>query len=109
MNIRQIAPSNLTAFLREHPGAVLLDVREPWEHEHAALEGSILIPLGSLAARAEDALPSTSVPIVVYCHHGVRSLHACSALAALGYADLINLAGGIDRYSRDVDPTIPLY
>lgn len=109
MNIRQIAPSNLTAFLREHPGAILLDVREPWEHALASLENSILLPLGSLAAGAEEALPETEAPIVVYCHHGVRSLHACSLLASIGYTDLINLAGGIDRYSHEVDPDIPRY
>ena len=109
MSIRQIAPLNLAAFLREHPGAILLDVREPWEHKLAALDGSVLVPLGSLGAGAEDALPSAEAPIVVYCHHGVRSLHACSLLASMGYADLINLAGGIDRYSIEVDAAVPRY
>jgi rhodanese-related sulfurtransferase len=109
MNIRQIAPDNLHPFLREHPQAKLLDVREPWEHELAAIGGSTLIPLGALLAEAEEELPDRSVPIVVYCHHGIRSLQGCAILASLGYTDLINLAGGIDRYTRDVDPSVPLY
>jgi len=67
MNIIQIAPHNLGAFLTEHPEAVLLDVRQPWEHELVALEDSKLFPLGILAERAEDELPDKSIPIVVYC------------------------------------------
>lgn len=105
--INQIAPGALPSFLKEHPGAILLDVRQPWENELAALENSELIPLGELARRVEE-LPD-DVPIVVYCHHGVRSLGACSILAAAGFREVFNLSGGIDRYSLEVDPTVPRY
>jgi rhodanese-related sulfurtransferase len=109
MTISQIAPANLHPFLLEHPDAVLLDVREPWEHELARIANAQLIPLGTLTARIEDEIPDKSVPVVIYCHHGIRSMQACAMLASLGYTDLINLAGGIDRYSRDVNVAIPTY
>lgn len=104
----QLAPQDLADFLAGHPEAIVLDVRESWEHLLAAIPDSILIPLGSLAERARDMLPEKDRSIVVYCHHGVRSLRACLFLASLGYAALYNLSGGIDRLSR-VDPSIPTY
>jgi rhodanese-related sulfurtransferase len=106
---RQLAPPDLAAFLSANPDAILLDVREPWEHELAAIAGSTLLPLGTLASVAENELPEKSAPVIVYCHHGVRSMHACSILAAQGYTDLLNLSGGIDRYSHQADPAIPRY
>lgn len=109
MSIRQIAPISLDRFLADHPDALLVDVREPWEHQLVALPNSRLIPLGQLAARAEDELPDKDVPVVVYCHHGIRSLQGCGILASLGYEDLINLSGGIDRYGAEVDGSLPVY
>jgi rhodanese-related sulfurtransferase len=109
MSIRQISPLSLAAFLADHPDALLVDVREPWEHELVALLSSRLIPLGQLAARAGDELPDIEIPIVLYCHHGIRSLQGCGILASLGYEDLINLSGGIDRYASEVDRSMPVY
>ncbi len=109
MSIRQLAPAELAAFLQEHPDALLLDVREPWEHQLSALPGSLLMPLGSLPVRAEDEIEAKDVPVVVYCHHGIRSMNGCAYLASLGYTDLHNLAGGIDRYSIEVDPGVGRY
>jgi len=79
MSIRQLLPAHLAQFIREQPEAVLLDVRETWEHELAAIDNSMLIPLGSLAMHAEDELQEKEKPIVVYCHHGVRSMQACAS------------------------------
>ncbi len=109
MPIRQIAPPALDEFLRAQPQTTLLDVREQWEHDLVALPDSLLIPLGELMRRAEEDLPDHDAPIVVYCHHGIRSLQACALLASLGYGDLINLSGGIDRYGAEVDNTLPTY
>ena len=105
--IKQIAPRDLSSFLKENPGAILLDVRQPWENELVALENSELIPLGELSIRAEE-LPEET-PIVAYCHHGVRSLSACSILASLGFEQVFNLTGGIDRYAVEADPGIARY
>jgi len=109
MNIHQIAPQNLEKLLHDRPDIVLLDVREAWEHDLASLKSSILIPLATLAAKVEEMIPDKSTPVVVYCHHGIRSLQGCGLLASLGYTEVINLSGGIDRYSHEVDSSIPIY
>lgn len=109
MNIRQLAPRELTPYRRDHPTVLLLDVREPWEHSMVAIPDSILIPLGSLSERVEEELPEKDRPIVVYCHHGIRSMQACVILQSLGYVDVLSLAGGIDRYSHEADPSLPTY
>ena len=86
---------------------VLLDVREPWEHRIARLEGAVLVPLGQLAERVGE-LPSRA-EIVAYCHHGARSLAAVRFLRAAGFATATSLAGGIDAWAREVDPEMPKY
>lgn len=85
---------------------LLVDVREPWEVELAAIAGAELIPLGELSARI-DALPSER-PLLFVCHHGVRSYHACLLADSRGLHAL-NLRGGIDAWSREVDPRVPRY
>ena len=85
---------------------LLLDVREPWEHELAALPDSTLVPLGQLPA-ALDALPRDRETIV-YCHHGIRSQDALRQLLAAGIPAR-HLAGGIDAWSREVDPAVARY
>lgn len=86
---------------------LLLDVREPWEAEIAALPGSTLIPLGELGDRVGELDPAASV--VVYCHLGVRSEYAARQLAGVGFEHVRNLAGGIDAWSRTVDPAVARY
>ncbi|MBS1911742.1 MAG: hypothetical protein JST22_07135 [Bacteroidetes bacterium] len=107
--MRQISPAELAGIRADKPDALLLDVREEWEHRHASIPGSLLIPLGSLMTRAEEELPEHDRLVIVYCHHGIRSLQACAVLASMGYGNLCNLTGGIHRYSSDVDPSIPVY
>ena len=92
---------------RELPeGVQRLDVRERWEFELARLPGAILIPLGELADRVDEL--ERSRPVLAYCHHGVRSLHALQILKVAGFAELAHLSGGIDAYSR-LDPSVPRY
>ncbi|HEX6955475.1 MAG TPA: ThiF family adenylyltransferase [Agromyces sp.] len=86
---------------------VLLDVREPWEADVAAIDGSVLIPLGELGERMGELDPAASV--VVYCHLGVRSEYAARMLASAGFTDVRNLAGGIDAWSREVDERVVRY
>jgi adenylyltransferase/sulfurtransferase len=97
----------VAARLAEGEGLALVDVREPWEYAIAALPGSTLVPLGTLDAAA-PTLPRDR-PLVLVCHHGLRSLEAARRLRGLGFAHVVNLTGGIDRWSRDVDPAIPRY
>ena len=87
----------------------VVDVREPWEHALAALPGSVLVPLGELEARAGELAPPAGALVVTYCHHGVRSLSAAGFLARSGVEPVVSLAGGLDAWSRDIDPTVPRY
>ena len=86
----------------------MIDVREPHEWEIARVEGADLKPLSQLAAWAGELDPAGG-PYVLYCHHGVRSMHACTALGQQGVQNLYNLVGGIDRWSREVDSSVPTY
>ncbi|HET7075883.1 MAG TPA: molybdopterin-synthase adenylyltransferase MoeB [Chloroflexia bacterium] len=86
---------------------VLLDVREPHEWDIAHLEGAKLIPVGQVQARAGEL--NTADDIVVYCKGGTRSARAVQELRGLGFRKLKNLKGGINAWSQDVDPSVPLY
>lgn len=94
------------AWRRENKPHVLLDVRQPEEYAAARLSGAVLIPLAELPGRLAE-LPR-GLPLVVLCHHGMRSAHAVHHLREAGF-DALNLSGGIDAWSRDIDPGIPLY
>ncbi len=93
-------------WLRAAKSHFLLDVRQPEEYATARIEGAVLIPLNELPGRLAE-LPKDR-PVVVMCHHGMRSAHAVHHLREAGI-DALNLAGGIDAWSRDVDPKVPLY
>ena len=88
---------------------ILLDVRETEEYATAKISGSVLIPLGEISARAQEALPDKTAHIVVHCHHGMRSARAVEYLQHIGYTNVQNLAGGIDAWSREIDPSVPIY
>ena len=105
----QLCPADLAARIKSGSAPRLLDVREDEEHQFAALPGSKLIPLGQLPGRVGEIESWKHEPVVVYCHHGVRSLHAIGWLREQGFAHLENLAGGIDRWSLEVDPSLPRY
>jgi rhodanese-related sulfurtransferase len=104
-----ISPAELAVRLREPAPPRLLDVREADEHAFCALPGSRLMPLSELGDRAEELADWKDLDVVVYCHHGVRSAHAIAYLRSLGFTRLANLSGGIDRWSDEVDPTVPRY
>ena len=105
----QISPTELAAKLRSAQPPHLLDVREPEEHQLVALPNSTLIPLGELPHRADEIEAWKDDEIVVYCHHGIRSLNAIGQLKRFGFGKLRNLAGGIDRWTAEVDSTLPRY
>lgn len=107
--VKQIGVKELHARLAAGDALFLLDVRQPWEHETAALPGSVLVPLDELTARADELEVPEGATIVAYCHHGVRSLSAAVLLERMGYQDVVSLRGGIDAWSIHVDPTISRY
>ena len=97
------------AELRRQPNPpLLLDVREPWEFNTASLPGSLLMPMGEVTSRVHQELDPDQ-PIVVLCHHGQRSLNVTMWLRNQGFERVQSLAGGIDRWSRAIDPTVPRY
>ena len=93
--------------LQRSGDATLLDVREPWEREAARIEPSQHIPMGDIPARVQEIDPEQRV--IVYCHHGVRSLNVTAWLRQQGYEQVQSMTGGIDRWSRFIDPNVPLY
>jgi adenylyltransferase/sulfurtransferase len=105
----QISPKALAERMRKEPLPLLLDVREIEEHNFAALPNSKLIPLSEFQNRIEELGSWRNSEIVVYCHHGIRSLHAIAQLSSAGFSNLCNLSGGIDAWSREVDASIPRY
>jgi rhodanese-related sulfurtransferase len=106
--VSQIHPTDLKAMLDAGAPVLLVDVRQPEEHAYCALPGSVLIPLGELPLRAGEVEPGEAL-VVVYCHHGVRSLSGAAILRQAGLPNVASLAGGIDLWSRAIDPNVPRY
>jgi adenylyltransferase/sulfurtransferase len=101
-----ITVSELKAKMDRKEKFVLLDVREPREYAKAKIEGSTLIPLGFLASRLGEL--DKSAKLVVHCKVGGRSASAVHLLREKGY-DAVNLEGGIDAWSKSIDPSVPRY
>jgi len=86
--------------------AYILDVREPWEYEIAQIGGK-LIPMNEIPKRLAEI--DRDREIIVQCHHGVRSQRVAEFLKQSGFPRVVNLVGGIDAWSREVDPAVPKY
>jgi molybdopterin/thiamine biosynthesis adenylyltransferase/rhodanese-related sulfurtransferase len=86
---------------------ILLDVREPYELMLSRLDHTLHIPMSQMSERWRE-IPRDK-PVVVLCHHGVRSANLIHQLQAAGYTNLINMEGGIDAWAKEIDPAIPLY
>ncbi len=103
----EISVEELAAWRVEERDFVLLDVREPGEVRVASIPGSRFMPMREVPARARE-LPKDR-PIAVLCHHGGRSERVVQFLAAQGFAQVVNVYGGIDAYASRIDPAIPRY
>ncbi len=104
----EITPEEVKAKLDRQESFTLLDVREPWEIETARIQGAKLIPMGDIPSRAHQELDPED-EIVVLCHHGVRSMNVTVWLRQQGFEKVQSMRGGIDAWSRRVDPNMPLY
>jgi rhodanese-related sulfurtransferase len=102
----EIAPSKVASWIQDKKDFNFLDVRRDEERETCSL-GGLHIPLHELERRFEE-IPRDKKPLIVYCHHGVRSLYATQFLKYHGY-DALSLAGGIDLWSLEIDPEVPRY
>jgi rhodanese-related sulfurtransferase len=103
----EISPADAAALLRENK-ARFIDVREPWEVATASIAGSVTMPMGDVPARANQELDPDE-PLVVFCHAGVRSMNVTVWLRNQGFEQAQSMRGGIDAWSREVDPNIPRY
>jgi sulfur-carrier protein adenylyltransferase/sulfurtransferase len=105
--IRTISVHDLKRKLTQAQPFTVLDVREPFEHEIAHIEGSKLIPLGQLKARLNELKPDQE--IIALCKSGTRSAHAVQLLQGAGFMQSFNLEGGIDAWANEIDPAMERY
>jgi rhodanese-related sulfurtransferase len=110
--IPQVRPGEFDQWVQgQSARPLLLDVREPWEVQTAHVQPEdvdvVAIPMQEIPARLAE-LPDDR-PIACLCHHGMRSQRVALFLAHQGYTDVSNIAGGIDAWSRERDPGVPLY
>src|SRR5690606_27171816 len=106
----EVSPGDVRRRLDAGEKIFLIDVREPFEHQIAKIDGAELIPMNTvpsalqhLEARADEGT------LVIFCHHGVRSLNVVHWLREQRVDACQSMAGGIDRWSREIDPTVPRY
>lgn len=99
----------LAARSRDEADFVLVDVREPYEHEIVAIEGSELVPLGRILSDAAREILPPQEKIVIYCHHEPRSAHAAAQLRANGWDDVQFVRGGIDAWAAEIETDKPRY
>ncbi|MDO9403819.1 MAG: rhodanese-like domain-containing protein [Polaromonas sp.] len=116
----QLRPSDLAAWRASLPDGVapiVLDVREPWELQTASVRENgfrlVHIPMREVPARLAELQGSgengLDQPIACLCHHGMRSLQVANYLAQSGFTGVVNLQGGIDAWSAEVDSAVPRY
>lgn len=104
----EISVADVQTLRTQGQPVVLLDVREPWEVATASIDGSTAIPMGEVPARVHTELDPDD-HIVVVCHHGARSLSVTAWLRREGFERAQSMAGGLEQWSREIDPSVPRY
>jgi len=107
MAVPELVPLQVKRRLDAGEPLCLLDVREPWERAIVSLPGSVNIPMGEIPARWREL--DTEAPLVVLCKAGSRSRRVAQFLSAQGFGQVANLSGGIDAWTRDIDPSLASY
>ncbi|HET6655837.1 MAG TPA: rhodanese-like domain-containing protein [Gammaproteobacteria bacterium] len=106
--MRSIQATELADLLKDGGSEfTLLDVREPWEHQMASIPAATLVPMGDVSHRLDELEAARTT--IVMCHHGNRSATVGRFLEQHGFRDVVNLEGGIDGWSENVDPDVPRY
>ena len=95
--------------LQDDGNALVIDCREPDEHAGARIDGAKLIPMNQIPERLSELQDFRDRPVTVLCHHGGRSLRVVNWLREQGFSHAQSMAGGIDQWSREIDPSIPRY
>lgn len=104
----EISPQQWHA-MEHKEGICLIDCRELEEWEFSRLEGATHMPLSDFIECSKPLLERPDQPVVIYCHHGVRSLHATHWLRQQGMHSVFSLEGGIHRWALEIDSSVPLY
>ena len=104
--IQDLNPKEFKDYLVDNE-VTLVDVREQWEFDICQIKGAILIPLGEIAKSYLNLNKNSK--IALYCHSGIRSMHAADFLLSKGFQSLFNLQGGIDAWAQEIDTTIERY
>jgi len=107
--IRRLSVQDVSAMRERGQPMLLIDVREADEYALTHIEGAVLIQMSEFAVRVAEIQPEANEPVVLMCHHGVRSLRCGMFLAQSGVDGVANMDGGIDAWSREIDPTIRTY
>jgi rhodanese-related sulfurtransferase len=109
VNSLEINVQEANALLDSETPPKLVDVREEDEFAICKVDGAELLPLSAFVQDFAARLPDKSQKILLYCHHGMRSLRAAEYLSEQGYTDAKSITGGIDLWSREIDPEVPRY
>jgi rhodanese-related sulfurtransferase len=107
----EIEPAAVQALGDPGPAAgwMLLDCRTAEEHATARIAGALLIPMQELSTRVDELAAWRDKPIIVHCHHGVRSLRVAHWLRERGFSGARSMRGGIEAWSAEIDPSVPRY
>jgi adenylyltransferase/sulfurtransferase len=103
----EVAPKDVKQVLDRGGKFLFIDVREPWEHAMTHIEGAKLIPLREIPAHLAEI--ESAGGVILFCHHGRRSLDAAAWLRSQGVEGARSMSGGIDRWSTEIDPNVPRY
>jgi adenylyltransferase/sulfurtransferase len=103
----EITPRQVKDRLERGEKLLLIDVREPHEHALCRIDGAVLIPMGTIPANLQKL--DTDEDVICFCHHGMRSLDVANWLRQQGVTSAKSMAGGIDRWSTEIDPQVPRY
>jgi rhodanese-related sulfurtransferase len=107
MSELEILPRDVKQRLDQGEKLLLVDVREPQEYAICHIEGSVLIPMGTIPANLQKL--DTDDDVICFCHHGMRSMDVANWLRSQGVKSAKSMAGGIDRWSVEIDPKVPRY
>jgi rhodanese-related sulfurtransferase len=105
----EIGVEEAARVLSQNQEVMLIDCRERDEYNICRIQSSELIPLGQFTEHAPSRIPSKETPVLVHCHHGMRSLRAVEWLRRQGYSQAQSINGGIDAWSKLIDSSVPRY
>jgi rhodanese-related sulfurtransferase len=105
----EVEPQRVRQMLETGEDCLLLDCRTPEEHAAARIDGAMLVPMQEMSLQIGRLREHEERRIVVFCHHGRRSLSVTIALRQLGFEKVQSMAGGIHRWSAEIDPSVPQY